>query len=338
VVGAGSAYQRGISLTAALPFIEETPFSNYSTGYPDLHVALDPRKARPMGWRPREAFVFGVPSDHAGVPLAVAPSAVLASVIRRLGSQGIEVRASAELTGAFFDRDRRPVRQSPADGSENLAWQLLDALVNSWIPVRYCTPGIDAGSFHLGFESASPLELAEGVVVAKGAAKELARASGADAIFMTRRPGGGEPALMRLDVILSPIPSVDLDRIDGLLAEARPLLFPSVNAMRQPHQSPIKSSLAEDTCWTITASAEADSTTALATVLAAVGAAMEGVEPSGSRIDDLGQSSALLQHAWLRDWLGVLFLENAVPLFEHEASLFASAVTDWEIERYWGTA
>jgi glutamine synthetase len=318
--------------------IEETPFSNYSTGYPDLHVALNPRNAKPMGWRPREVFVFGVPSDHDGIPLSVAPTAVLDSVIRRLGNQGINVRSCAELSGAFFGRDRRPVRESHADGSENLAWQLLDALVNSWIPVRYSTPGIDPGSFHLGFEFTSPLELAEGVVVAKGAAKELARASGADAIFMTRRPGGGEPALLKLEVTFSPSPSLDIERVDGLLAEARPFLFPSVNAIRQPYEPLVKASDAEDTCWTFTASAEADPFTALATVLSAMGAAMEGVDPSGLLIGDLAQSSALLQHAWLRDWLGVSLLENAVPLFEHEASLFTSYVTDWEIERYWGTA
>ena len=63
--------------------IEETPFSNFSTGYPDLHVTLDPRDACPTGWRPGEAYVFGVPSDHHGVALEVAPTAVLTSVVSR---------------------------------------------------------------------------------------------------------------------------------------------------------------------------------------------------------------------------------------------------------------
>ncbi len=71
--------------------IEETPFTNYSTGYPDLHVTFDARDARPMGWRPREAYVFGVPCDHGGAALSVAPMTVLASVVRRLATLGIEV-------------------------------------------------------------------------------------------------------------------------------------------------------------------------------------------------------------------------------------------------------
>ncbi len=32
--------------------IEATPFSNYSTGYPDLHVHFHPDLARPAAWAP----------------------------------------------------------------------------------------------------------------------------------------------------------------------------------------------------------------------------------------------------------------------------------------------
>lgn len=318
--------------------IEQTPFSNYSTGYPDLHVTLDPLDARPMGWRPREAFVFGVPSDHEGTALAVAPVAVLASVIRRLEERGVSTSASAELSGAFYDCERNPVRALAADGLRNLPWLLADALVNSWIPIHYCATGFDPGSFVVGIDSASPLELAQAVVVAKGAAKELAREKGLDAVFMTRRPGGTQPALLGLNVTFDPDPSIAPAHLGGLLAESRPLLFPSVNAMRQPDAAPVQITAGAAASWNVNASAEADAATALATILAAIGAAMDGVLPGGSRIDDLSRSATLLERDWLRNWLGVPFLENAVPLFEHEASLFASSVTDWEIERYWGTS
>lgn len=318
--------------------IEKTPFTNYSTGYPDLHVTLDCRDARPMGWRPREAFVFGVPSDHLGVALPVAPAAVLASVIHRLGERGVAVTAAAELSGAFFDCEHVPTRAILADGTRNLPWLLLDALVDSWIPVAYCSPGFDPGSFVVGFDAMSPHELAQAVIVAKGAAKELARADGLDAIFMTRRPDAVEPALLRLEVTLGSSSLVNPERVAGLLCEARPLLFPSVNAMRQRVEAPESTLTDQGVRWSVSASAEADPSTALATFIAAVGAAMEGIEPSDLRIDDLANSPRMLDCDWLVNWLGTTFLENAVPLFEHEASLFAAAVTDWEVDRYWGTA
>jgi glutamine synthetase len=324
--------------------IEETPFSNFSTGYPDLHVTLDPRDARPTGWRPGEAFVFGVPSDHHGVALEVAPTAVLASVVARFAESGaggdgagVAVTCGAELSGAFFDRDRRPLLASISSQPGDLPIRLLDALVDSWIPARYVSPGFDAGSFVIGIDQMPPLELALSMVVAKGAAKELARADGNEAVFMTRRPGGVQPALLELDISLDTGFDADAGVVSGLLADARPLLFPSVNAMRVSSVSPPSSEQA-GARWRVVASAEADAATALAVSLAAIGAARDGVQPSGMQVDDLSRSATLLENPWLCDWLGKPLLENAVALFEHEARLFSASVTDWEIERYWGVA
>lgn len=318
--------------------IEETPFSNFSTGYPDLHVTLDPRDARPMGWRPGEAFVFGVPSDRHGNALVVAPTAVLQSVLRRLEAFGFAITVSAELSGAFFDKDFNPFRASIAQDARNLPFLWLEALSGSWIPVRYCHPGFDPGSFRLGIDEISPLELAQAIVVAKGAAKELARLEDGEAIFMTRRPGGTEPALLNVTVALTPSEAISAESVESLLVEVRPLLYPSVNAMRQPDRPIAISTRGERSTVTVSASSEADVATVLATILAALGAAKEGVLAKGGRIDDLAHSAQLLKSDWLRDWLGSPFLENSVPLFEHEAALFALAVTDWEIERYWGVA
>jgi glutamine synthetase len=318
--------------------IEETPFTNFSTGYPDLHVTFDVRDARPMGWHLREAYVFGVPSDHGGAPLAVAPMAVLASVVRRLTKMGIEVSVAAELSGAFFDRDHAPVVANVADGLKNLPWLLLDAVRQSWIPVAYCSPGFDPGSFALGLEANEPLELAQSIVVVKGAAKELAKLRGYDAIFMTRRPGASQLALLQFDIVLHSGSSVDADLVGRLLDEVKPMLFPSINAMRPRVPTPYSRPSDDGTRWTVSVSAEADAATALAAVLSAIGVAMEGGGPTGNGIDDLIRSRALLSCLWAVDWLGMPYIENSVPLFENEASLFADSVTDWEIERYWGTA
>jgi glutamine synthetase len=318
--------------------IEETPFTNYSTGYPDLHVTFDARDARPMGWHPREAYVFGVPCDHGGAALSVAPMTVLASVVHRLATQGIEVSVAAELSGAFFDRDNAPVVSNLADWSQNLPWLLLNAVHESWIPVAYCTPGFDPGSFALGLERNAPLELAQSIVVAKGAAKELARLRGFDAIFMTRRPKAAQPALLQFDVVVRSGSSADAGLVNRLLDEVKPMLFPSINAMRQRGAPAYSSTSDGGTRWIVSASAEADAATALAAALSAIGVAMEGGEATGHVIDDLARARALLSCLWAVDWLGAPFIENSVPLFEYEASLFADSVTDWEIARYWGTA
>ena len=318
--------------------IEETPFSNYSTGYPDLHVTLDPREARPMGWRPGEAFVFGVPRDYHGEVLAVAPTAVLLSVLRRLEAQGFAATASAELSGAFLDRDANALRAMVVGETGHLPYLWLDALTASWVPVRYCHPGFDPGSFRLGLDNVTPLELAQAIVVAKGSAKELARLRGGEAIFMTRRPGASEPALLEVTVAVAPSVEFSKELLEELLAEARPLLFPSVNAMRKADIPMVKSIDRDGSLVSVSASAEADGATVLATVLAAVGAATQGTRAKGPRIDDLARSAQLHESEWLGDWLGASFLENTVPLLEHEAALFALAVTNWEIERYWGVA
>ena len=205
--------------------------------------------------------------------------------------------------------------------------------------------GFDPGSFVLGIDRISPVELALSIVVAKGAAKELARADGNDAVFMTRRPGAAEPALLELDIAIDPGCDSDPGVVAGLLDDARPLLYPSVNAMRLAATpvSPGASGLsASSGCggmrWRVVASAEADPATALAVSLAAIGAAKDGAQPSGLGVNDLSSAGSLMDSQWLCDWLGKPMIENSVALFEHESRLFSASVTDWEIERYWGVA
>ena len=165
---------------------------------------------------------------------------------------GRAVSSGAELSGAFFDSDRRPVVTSLSSSPGDLTTRLLDALVDSWIPARYASPGFDSGSFVVGIDRMTPSELALAMVVAKGAAKELARSESCDALFMTRRPGATVRALLELDISIDPGCDADTSVVAGLLADARPLLFPSVNAMRAVHsatQWPIRWTVHWPTHW-----------------------------------------------------------------------------------------
>ncbi len=140
---------------------------------------------------------------------------------------------------------------------------------------------------------------------------------------------------------------LELVNCDGLdtgalwqrLTPLRSLLQPSVNAFKAGPPRRPSGVLGESglSLRGLGAAAEADAATALAALGAAVGATLEDAggdvdaEPEG--LD--GAATLLERCEWARDWLGEDFVANAVPLLRHEAAAFASAVTDWELDRYW---
>lgn len=323
--------------------IEQTPFSNYATGYPDLHLHVTAADARPAAWAPGEAYVFGVPTSMNGKPLPVAPVNVLSGVLQRLSELGARVSAHAWLSGAFVPESSRSSAPAPRQrlGSEP-GHQLLDGLYGSGVPATELSPGLDAGSFTIGFAISSPAELAEGLVVAKGAAKEIAPRWGMSAIFLTRRPGARLNATLRVELHTEGLPPPTVPVLESLVQDARPLLFPSVNAFRAV---PVRPTVrpAGDTAATvgIAASSEADPATVIAVALGAVaasadgcGIAVSGRQPSAT----LADAGSMRKAGWLSDWLGAEFIDNSIPLLEREESLFRAAVTDWEINRYWSAS
>jgi glutamine synthetase len=338
--------------------IEATPFSNYSTGYPDLHVHFDPGRARPAAWAPGEAFVFGVPRDAAGRELAVAPVVILTQVLRRLAGLGTQVMMTASLAGAVLNRRAGPPG-SALPGSAlpepvaaaDVTVTVLDGLEASGLPATGVRAGLDPGSFVLTLGPAVPTELAEALVIAKSAAKEIASQRGLDAVFMTLRPGAAEPALLTLEATVTGAPVLSPESLQALLEGVRPLLFPSVTAMkaRPPEVCVDKKAGPAGACLSqrvvAAASSEADPATACAALLAAIGA----LAPAGTHdwpvasggpsvIRDLRDAAVMTEQPWVTDWLGTPFLQNAVPLFQHEAELFQAAITDWEISRYWSAS
>jgi len=330
--------------------IETVPFSNYSTGYPDMHVHFDPVHARPVAWVPGEAYVLSFPRDATGLPLQVAPTVVLARVLNRLGGLPLRVVASAALAGAAIHDPA--VMTSPGSGlldagsPAGAGNALLAGLAGSGLPAVSARSGFDAGTFVLEFGETDPAELAAALVIAKGAAREIAAARGAIAVFMTLRPFATEPSLLRLEIGVSGADPIDATVVDERLSALRPLMFPSINAMKaRPPSTIVYKKSSTDQRVVSYASSEADSATALAAVLAAIGSLnAAAVDPNdnacapgspGRSIRSLRDASLMREHPWVSAWLGEPFIENAIPLFEHEADLFDNAVTDWETARYW---
>jgi glutamine synthetase len=331
--------------------IEETPYSNYGTGYPDFHVRFDLAGLRPVGWISGEAYVFGDPYDRDGRPSPVSPRHVLRRVLDRLAAMGIRTRVGLRLGGRFM---RDPYQAAlipagglgPGDDEVGALSRIGTGLRSSDIPVLAIATGPEAGAFRLTLGNDEPMASAEAGVVAKAAVKEVARQCGVTASFMTLQRGALTPSLLE--------PTVDLEitgsvhpraiAIQRRLAEVRALLQPSVNAFKAgPPSLPIIRPVGRRLeVSSLTASSEADPFTVIAAALAAFAVATDSTrESAGSLADGQGLGAAaeqLARTAWAGEWLGPEFVANAIPLLAREDRLLQFAVTDWEIDRYWGTA
>lgn len=323
--------------------IEATPFSNFSTGYPDMYLRPRPETIGPVGWAPGEAFVLGTLEDHDGNPLEVAPAHVLDRVLSRLTEAGATVSTSLSLSGRLMLTPTEPVPLLP-DGKplDAAAAPVLalaaEGLVESGVPVRSIAAERD-GTFEISLGALPAAAAAEASVMSKAALKELAALAGQQATFMTRMPDLQRTSTLRMDIVLGGGRDLDDTGLASTTAAVRALLQPSVNAFKAG-PPPVARSAGG---FRLEASSEADPFTAIAASLAAAwvsldaGTAAAATGPSGARtldaaVDDLAATD------WAGEWLGERFLENAVPLVRNEVELFSAAVTDWELGRYWSAS
>lgn len=323
--------------------IQETPFSNFGTGYPDMYLRPRLESLRRVGWSEGEAFVFGTLERHGGTPLGVSPVNVLARVLERLGERGISVGAGLTINGRLMRAPGEPLsllpdgrgRDEEPPGVLRLA---AEGLRRSGVALRSLEAGRD-GSFRLALGQLPALDAAEQAVLVKAALKEVTRPRGLHAVFMTRLPGVEAPSELGIELGLAACGGLDTGALWQQLTPLRALLQPSVNAFKSGPPRRPSGTLGADglSLRGLAASSEADPATALAALGAAVGATLEGAA-GGERDQPEGLDAAAIALAgceWARDWLGEEFLDNAVPLLRHEAAAFAAAVTDWELGRYW---
>jgi hypothetical protein len=128
------------------------------------------------------------------------------------------------------------------------------------------------------------------------------------------------------------------------LTEIRSLTQPSINAFKVG--SPTLPIIDRDgpslRISGLMASSEADPFTVTAAILAAIAVDIGGHDSRTDERSVAGSLAAaadqLAQSSWASDWLGPDFVANSVPLLVREDRLLGSSVTDWEVDRYWGTA
>jgi glutamine synthetase len=321
--------------------IQETPFSNFGTGYPDMYLRPWVETLAPIGWQPGEAFLHGRLEDHHGDPLAVAPANVLAAVTERLAEVGVGLKVQLTLAGRLMRSPTESasllpgglVRGEPSPGILRTA---AEGLMASGVSVRFIDARAD-GRFRLALDTAAPGEAALAASMAKAALKESAAKSGHRAVFMSRLPDGGSAGLLEVELEVEGLGLGDgSGSLPARMRTVRALLQPSINAFKLG-PSDVRSLMATSAGFRIAglvAAAEADPATALAAIGAClgVGAGAAPVEEPGS----LGAAATVLERSpWARDWLGTHFVDNSVPLLRHEEATFAAAVTDWEMDRYW---
>jgi len=327
--------------------IQETPFSNFTTGYPDFHVWPDLERMRLAAWAPGEAFVFGTPADHHGDPAPTAPAHILERVVGRLAEHGLAPIVRGSLGGRFMQDGRRGAPWgigglAPAESTGPLD-VVTRGLNASGLQLSGVRAGPMSGEFEIGFADATPRDLAESFLVAKGACKEIGAAFGTRATFMTRTVGGSRPSVQRFDATLQGFDQeLDVAAIQRLVDRARGLFQPSITAFKAGPPSTPSLDVAGDRTIVrgMVASAEADPFVALAACLAAVGESLSGKAiPDAPAPRTLPEAADALEDCeWASDWLGSDYVENTIPLLRHEGALFDEVVSDWEIERYWSAS
>jgi glutamine synthetase len=327
---------------------EETPFSNYRTGYPDFRLQPDLTTLRRAPWTVGEAYVVGDPCDRSGRPLAVAPRVVLKRVVERMTAEGVAAQVSVVIDGRLMTPAGEPVRLDPGglaagEASPGVLRTTCDALSDAGVPIAWFATGSDPGSFRIALGEQSPLACADEAVVVKAALKEVAVSHGFAAVFMTLVPGAVEPSLFRFTLQLEGLgeANASAERISYALADARALLQPSITAFKAgAPTAPVWGLDGERVLLSgLASAAESDPVTALAALLSATCHARNDSRVSSEQPSDLGAAATRLRaSSWVTSWLGSDLVANTVPLLKREAELFAAAITDWEVERYFRLA
>jgi glutamine synthetase len=180
-------------------------FTNWASGYGDLHAVPDLGTLRVAAWLPRSAVVLCDARDtETGAPIEVAPRSILARQLERLAAAGFTAKMASELEFFLFDDDYRTARakgyrelRTAGDYVEDyhvlsstFAEPVIGAIRRgvdaSAIPVEFSKGEWGPGQHEINLRYAAALEMADRHVLYKTAAKEIAAAQGRSLTFMAK--------------------------------------------------------------------------------------------------------------------------------------------------------
>ena len=180
-------------------------FSNWESGYGDVHLVPDLGTLRKLSWLDRTALVIcDAQLDPGHEPVAVAPRSILRRQLERLRAQGYEAMAGSELEYFLF---RTSYMDAASNGYRDLAkvgwyredYHLLQMtrtedlngayrrhLAASGVPVESSKGEFGKSQHELNIRYAPLLEMADRHVLLKQAVKEISDQLGCCATFMAK--------------------------------------------------------------------------------------------------------------------------------------------------------
>lgn len=192
------AAERGLSMpNAAFAWnlvgqIENTPFANADTGFPNMHVAPDLASVRPAPWAPGTAFcLMDVLDGPGGPPHPLSTRGMLRRAVAQLKDLGYEAWTASELEFYLLSEDGRPIDRDHRCWSmergaeyEPVIGEIRSMLLGAGVPVESSQTESGFGQMEINIAPTSPLENADNAAILKYVSKLVARRHGLLATFM----------------------------------------------------------------------------------------------------------------------------------------------------------
>ncbi len=171
----------------------DTPYVNFSNGYPDMHV-FPITKPLSVPWEPGVAMCFGrcEGMDHKPVPLDPRPA--LVRPVERAAEMGFEVQIGPELEFYLLDPETNLPKDSGigvyslerAAELEHVLGPIRQQINEVGIPIEQSNPEYAAGQVEVNIHYGEALAAADQVVMFRSLVRQLATAHGYRATFMAK--------------------------------------------------------------------------------------------------------------------------------------------------------
>ena len=191
--------ESGMALSHAIFAIDmtcdvwDTPYTNWDTGYPDVHV-MPIGEVHPIPGEEGVVYSFSesVGTDHQ--PVAIDPRASLVRVLQKASDMGYETRIGTELEFYLLDKDTLKPRDRGiqvyglprAAELEHVLGPMRRHLTTVGIPIEQSNPEYAAGQVEVNIRYDEALIAADRVVTFRGLVKELGNSHGYHATFMSK--------------------------------------------------------------------------------------------------------------------------------------------------------
>ena len=195
VLASGMYVPSSLLATDATGQVSSTyPIADPASGYPSLHLRVDPTTFFRMPWQPGTVGVLGDLEFIDGSPVSIAPRTVLRRQAGRLEAASYTAILGSELEFTLITAE-------PAMGGNHLAsrsarleptlHRIRRAISDMGIDIEgtFGLPG--AGHFEVTMRPGDPMQICDGAVMSRNAIKDIAVLEGCTATFMAAPGGSG---------------------------------------------------------------------------------------------------------------------------------------------------